>query len=179
MVGGSLRKMELEAKSQRALCRGGLLARKMMIGICCLLLASCASNRMAPEQRMERAQTRVFDASYDEVFPAVVEVLSRDYTLVRVDREEGAVETAPKSDVVLNTEGFQGVYSLKVRAVVTRLGAGRTKVRLRVLAGRLLDFVENRWVYKDFGTSQYYREYFRVIDAVFRDKKGLAKGAVQ
>lgn len=171
--------MELEAKSQRVLRRGGLPARKMMIGICWLVLVSCAANRMTPEQRMERAQTKVFDASYDEVFPAVVEVLSRDYTLVRVDREKGAVETAPKSDVVLNTEEFQGVYNLKVRVVVTKMEAQRTKVRLRVLAGRLLDFVENRWVYKDFGASQYYREYFRVIDAVFREKRGLAKGAVQ
>ncbi|MFQ5893329.1 MAG: hypothetical protein ACE5H5_03355 [Nitrospinota bacterium] len=144
-----------------------------------MVLASCAALNLTPEQRMVRAQTKVFQASYEEVFPVVVEVLARDYALLRVEPEGGAIETAPKSDVKLNAGEFQGVYNLKVRATVTPLEAHRTMVRLRVLAGQLLDFVENRWLYKDFGTRQYYREYFHVIQAAVDQQKGAPHGAGQ
>lgn len=144
--------------------------RHLIIVVVCFALVGCAAKAERAQRRMERAQSKVFEASYDEVFPAVVEVLSRDYTLSRAEPTHGAVETTPKYDVVLNTGEFQGVYSLKVRAAVTRLEEQRTEVRLRVLAGQLLDFVENRWLYKDFGAPQYYKQYFRLIDAAIKKR---------
>lgn len=141
----------------------GFSTRHLIVVVLCLALAACATKSERAQRRMERAQTKVFKAPYEEVFPAVVDVLSQDYALLRVEPTHGAIETAPKYDVVLNTGEFQGVYSLKVRAAVTRLEEQRTEVRLRVLAGRLLDFVENRWLYKDFGTPQYYKDYFSLI----------------
>ncbi|MDV2495746.1 MAG: hypothetical protein RX316_05980 [bacterium] len=144
--------------------RLGLPTHHLIIGMLCLALAGCASSGDRAQRRLERAQTKVFEASYEEVFPAVADVLSQDYALTRVEPTHGAIETAPKYDVALNTGEFQGVYSLKIRAAVTRLEEQRTEVRLRVLAGKLLDFVENRWLYKDFGTPKYYEEYFRLIE---------------
>lgn len=154
-----------------------MLKPQAILGVCWVFLASCAAISLSPEQRMVLAQTKDFQAPYGEVFPAVLEVLGRDYTLLRVEPEDGAIETAPKSDVRLHTGEFHGVYSLKVRATVTAVEPRRTRVRLRVLAGRLLDFVENRWSYKDFGTRQYYREYFRVIQAAVDNQKGLPQEA--
>jgi hypothetical protein len=137
---------------------------QLIIAVLCLALAGCATKAERAQRRMERAQTKVFEAPYEDVFPAVVDVLSQDYTLSRVEASDGAIETAPKYDVVLNTGEFQGVYSLKVRVAVTRLEEKRTEVKLRVLAGTLLDFAENRWLYKDFGDPKFYKEYFRLID---------------
>lgn len=144
----------------------------LIFGAIWIALAACTPTGGDLLLRMERAQTNVFEAPYDEVFKAVVEVLSRDYTLSQVEPDAGTIETLPKQDVLLSTGNFQGVYNLKVRAAILRLEAGRTEVRLRVLAGRLLDFVENRWEYKDFGSPQYYRDYFQVIRKAVNERKG-------
>ena len=161
---------------QKAARERAALERCFLVGILSIVvLASCATKGGRTGKRLERAQTHVFEAPYDVVFPAVVEVLSRDYSLKRVESEGGAIETVPKPDVVLNTGAYQGVYNLKVRAEVSRLEGNRTKVRLRVLTGRLLDFAENRWEYTDFGTPQYYREYFEIIRTAVRKNRNSAK----
>lgn len=135
-----------------------------------MIISACAAGGN-PGKRLERAQTKVFKASFDEVFPSVVEVLSRDYTLTSVERDKGTIETAPKQDVELNTGAFQGVYNVKIRAEVYSLQEKQTRVRLRVLAGRMLDFVENRWEYRDFGSPQYYEDYFGIIDKAVSERK--------
>jgi hypothetical protein len=153
--------------------KGGVWLKILLtLGASVIALVACATAGGGGQRRLERAQTNVIEASYDEVFPAVVEVLSRDYTLTIVDPGTGIIETAPKQDVVLDTGSFHGVYNLKVQAAVLQHEADRTKVRLRVQAGRLLDFVENRWEYKDFGSPQYYRDYFQVILKAVNERKG-------
>jgi hypothetical protein len=143
-----------------------------VIFVTCIAVTACSLRGGDDERRLELSQRTVFDATYDEVFPAVVEVLSRDYTLAQVEPDTGAIETAPKPDVELKTGAFQGVYNLKVRAAVASLEAKKTEVRLRVLAGQLLDFVENRWEYRDFGSPQYYNEYFRLIREAVEERRG-------
>lgn len=156
----------------RYLTRAGTLSKKSVLIGACIAVTACASGGQGARSTLEMAQRRVFEAPYDDVFSAVVEVLARDYTLALVEPETGAVETAPKADVVLSTGAFQGVYNLKVRAAVASVGADRTEVRLRVLAGQMLDFVENRWEYRDFGSTQYYQEYFSLIREAVEDRVG-------
>lgn len=155
-----------------------LLVRCLLLGILCLLFASCASRRLSAQQRLEQAQKKAFEATYQEVFFAVAEVLSQDFTLAKVDPELGAIETEPKSNVVLNTGEFQGVYNLKVKSFVSALDDKHTEVHIRVLSGRLIDFAENRWEYQDFGTPQYYKEYFNVIQEALLGRREVPQRAI-
>lgn len=148
-------------------------ALAVSVALSSTVISACAVIGGGSGKRLERAQTKVFKASFDEVFPSVVEVLSRDYTLTSVEPDKGTIETAPKQDVELNTGAFQGVYNIKIKAEVYSLDGNQTGVRLRVLAGRMLDFVENRWEYEDFGSPQYYRDYFRIIDKAVSERKAI------
>jgi hypothetical protein len=117
-------------------------------------------------------QSRIIQAEYDRIIKATVDYLSeRGYNVKKVEMEKGEIETDYQPGVGFGT-GFTGDKRAKVKAKVTRIDEGQSKLLLELFS-EVRD-PQSGWqlVTPDYYTARtVYDRFFEVITARAQGQK--------
>ena len=133
---------------------------------------SCYCATTGTQEDSLYGQSRIINAGYDRTIKATVDYLSeRGYNVKKVNMEKGDIETDYQPGVGFGT-GFTGDKRAKVKAKVTRIDDGQSKLVLELFSEERDPQRGWQFVTPDYNTARtVYDRFFEAITARAQGQK--------
>jgi hypothetical protein len=133
---------------------------------------SCYCATTGTQEDSLYGQSRIIKAGYDRIIKATVDYLSeRGYNVKKVEMEKGDIETDYQPGVGFGT-GFTGDKRAKVKAKVTRIDEGQSKLVLELFSEERDPQRGWQFVTPDYYTARtVYDRFFEAITARAQGQK--------